>query len=346
MNRKLRRHQTKVGKVGKLIHPGFLTRHGKLGSLHVVWKTLNASERAFAEDVCHGDVGREEAAICALSIYIIDSTNVICSRGSVFPVLLDYFMKMPGLARYKLINRLTNWNFRTNGLLGMVEGFSYTPQSHILWRGMAKLPPNDPRITGIPGTDAIGLSDFQLNWVGLMRLDDLKQTDRMIRNTGKLVAATMSPKGIKDLDKREEQADKREEQRREELVTGVKTTEEGYIMDVATETVDLQEQWENEQAGISDPHDVAVRDHENRMIEWAEEKQRQDLEYKQEIADRNRSFLGPDISGNETFVALTPEEMVAYMENLKERRKQKSITSGQQPVDPAAIIKAMKHRKS
>ena len=85
---------------------------------------------------------------------------------------------------------------------------------------------------------------------------------------------------------------------------------------------------------------------ENRMIEWAEEKQRQDLEYKQEIADRNRSFLGPDISGNETFVALTPEEMVAYMENLKERRKQKSITSGQQPVDPAAIIKAMKHRKS
>jgi len=228
----------------------------------------------------------------------------------------------------------------TNDLLPLVEAYSYTPASLILWRGIGKSLVNNPSITGIPGTDIVGLNDFQLSWAGYMKVEDMRSMDHMIRNTGKLVASTMSPKGIKDLDREETSREKEEEKRRQFLITGVRTSQEGYEMDVATETSELEEQWKKEQAGELDDHDLAVQDHETRVKQLLEDRKAELSSIRSSVDMNVMPDLAIDIGGGS--FAMTPEAMAEYKQRLIDIRDAKIRSTA---VDPTAILRASRTRK-
>lgn len=277
----------------------------------------------------------------AYSIFVIDDINVLPIRPKLHKVIesLSYW---PPHAINIALRQLIELNKTANDLGADVEAYSYTGTSNMHWTGLMGHLPNDPKITGVAGTDLIGLNDYQYIWISLMSRED-KEFQRHLHNeAAKLVAATSSPKFVEKLEKHEKSIEKDRDKKRQRLVEGIETTEDGYELKIARTTDELSTQLQQQIRGEKDEHDLSIEMHEKRI----EDDNRDFEEFVKDRAAQQAKLNKPVIPdgaikiGEDSF-GLTSAQMDEYRRLSDERAR----FERESLVSPSVIMEAWRQRQ-
>ncbi len=202
--------------------------------------------------------------------------------------------------------------------------------------------PNDPKITGMAGTDLIGLNDYQYIWISIMSRED-KEFQRHLHNeAAKLVAATNSPKFVEKLEKHERSIEKDRDKKRQRLVEGIETTEDGYELKIARTTDELSTQLQQQIKGEKDEHDLSIEMHEKKI----EDDNRDFEEFVKDRTIQQARVSRPSIPDGA--VKLDEESFGLTLSQMNEYRRlsdEKAKFERESLVSPSVIMEAWRQRQ-
>lgn len=255
---------------------GFLTAHGKLGDIPVVFKSINHHE--FSRLRSYGETETvSNAAMVALSLYLFDFTNVLARREDHLPKLLKDLIKVPPQVMKPVVNILSDLNNRAAKSLHLIEGYSYENSSRHLWRAYKGRSLTDPEITGIPGTEFLGMNICQQLWISLNQMEDQREQAEMEWDNAKFIASAFNPKGVKSIDNHDKSRRRRLEEHREQIRKRGRGEDEGMVRISAESVDDLAEQYRKTMAGEWDHHDRVIQAHEEAVRErWRQQQEAQE----------------------------------------------------------------------
>jgi hypothetical protein len=318
---------------------GFLTAQGKLGDIPVVFKSINHHEYrrlqsyGKSEDVVN-------AAMVALSLYLFDFTNVLARREVYLPKLIKDLRKVPQSVMKPVVDLLSDLNNRASKSLLLIEGYSYENQSRHLWRSFKGSGLTSTEVTGIPGTDLLGLNICQQLWVSLNEMEDLRERMEIEWDNAKFIASAYNPKGVKSIDNHDKSRRRRLEEHREQVRKRGRGEDEGLLRISAESVDDLAEQYRKTMAGELDHHDRVIQAHEEAVRQrWAEQQAQQErarLELKE-----HRDQLQIDDGPRRVYLVTADSEISRWKE-----RKQEAFEKAQKRVkeNPDLLPDAQRHQ--
>lgn len=289
------------------------------------------------------------AAMIAHSLFIIDGVNVLHNRADHFDKLMRVVSAIPAQIQDKIVENISYINARAMRLHPLVEPYCQDNRSRFHWMQLGSVPLHSSKITGIPGTDDLGMNHCQQTWTALNRLADIREEAEKQWAYAKFVGSCFNGKGVRQVDEQDKARKNRERQEFEEnrmrvirdylnkssgqrdesadliLPDGRKAIVEGRFRAESAE--DLAEQLSAALSGEKDAHDIIIEQHFKRAMREKEERERGQQKF---VPLPSRDGGSPVGGGSRHMGArvLPKDEAEAYIYRMK------TITHGWDKIDP------------
>ena len=321
----------------KMLYRGFLTSEVEVGGVPIVLKTLNQNEVDLCDLHAFSLSGTwEDAAAYSLaySTLFLNHVNVLPSRHDWIPTLAAAYRDMPSSVLISLLVVANNLNEKASASLRNVQGYAYGPASRQMWYMLKGTNLCDPMITGVTGTDTIGLNMHQRLWAYFNHSEDEDTQYLQMYSLTKFIVSPHAPKDVKRIDGEDKKRMRTREGRRKALYEGADpnlVTEDNQIR-ISDETAEeLLEQMERTVRGEKDFHDMVIEEHRKKVRD-AYIKQREEAQRRSEIAKKKRreQFMR-EHEESINLEGYTDEEIEHYLRVSDQKRREQRIDASSSP---------------
>jgi hypothetical protein len=320
---------SKYQSIEDLIFHGFLTTKVQVGDETIVLKTLNHHELAQIAFRCpiRGDKNYElifECYIIVYALFIVGGENVLPGRPGNIAELFQAVQDIPANIRHDLLKEIVYLQKAQDLSLRRLEAYSYEPESRHKWAAYRGQRINDPLLSGIDGTDRLGINTHQVAWIYLNDEEDDRLRSEEQWAFSKFVASASNAKGVKKIDEKDKARLKRLQEERERVKSGEKY--EGPVKIEARTANELRAQLMADVEGKKDLHDRIIEEYEASIARRKQERRERyqaDMEEKRRQADERFAQMSDEelLAGNSGFVTvLTPEQLRQHKEQKAKER--------------------------
>jgi hypothetical protein len=339
-----------------LITKGFLEIDIAIGPRNILkLKSLTPHEFAYATDIAPMFLFKTEIdtdlalqrAILALAMCRVNGKNLLPLREKEnYDQLISFFKEINLPFFWYLSQKLDALMRATMRVSRLLLPYSYGPPSRRLWEGLQASHRNlsiiDSRLTGIPGTQYLGLHPAQEAWAMMNSMEDKLQEFQSQYNLAKLMISPHASKDIQRLDKKEKL------DRYRTLTTKYKSYETGSVaISMSSETYDeagrkvlspstfkeLLADMEKSVRGERDYHDEIVLFHEKKVAQSIQ-LEKEKLQELRRLALQNQARQEEEDSlAPAGLIIITPEEAEKRAEDIR-RRKMERIEKGESSYVP------------
>ena len=318
---------------------GFLSNHANIFGQNFVFKSLNHQELRLINYLKSDDNSIFKASFIAYSLFIAMGQNILCNRSTNISNLTELVQKFEPILQDKIIDNLNLLNKKASRLFPLVEVYVHEPRSRFRWLHIKKSLINSPDITGIPGTNEIGLNYCQENWIALNELLDKKEANEVDWNHSKFIGSCFAGKGVISIDEQDKTRRNREKQDISDNKARVVSEYLGYIHSgdevvlsenttvlpdgrtavvesrfSAETTEELAEQLSASLSGEKDFHDQVVLNQYNKI---RAEKDQED-EHRKELSLTVKESLEGEIIASGSKVLRSKKDVDAYISRMHE----------------------------
>lgn len=322
--------------VEPLLFRGFLHVAAEINGVPFVFKSLNHHEFSqlryqIAEDSSWKTVQKFHALFLAYGVFMVDGINVLVDREDHLARLSQFFAELESGSSSKVIRHLSEINRKANRAMVLTEAFSLELTSRLRWAQLRGLDITSAAVTGLQGTQNLGLNWGQLTWRAANHYEDQRDTSEREWENAKFVASAMAGKGMsrvhsQDKRRREKEREERIERRDRILrfallgesmdTSGNKT---GAIQ-VARTVEELQTQLERDLNGEKDWHDLVVEAQERKV---AEDRERRSQHIRELQTNFDAAYGPQQLIGNTQMQGLTAEEVKHQIERRRQLQAQR-----------------------
>lgn len=329
--------------VEPLLFRGFLVLPAKINDISFVFKSLNHHEFEMLQWVHGGRLEDYYNLFLAYGVFMIDGQNLLPEREKYAREIAQSFGEYETAARNKLIRYVSEVNRRAVNAIRLVEAYAMEPLSRIRWTQHKGLDLCAPSVTGIPGTERLGLNWGQLIWRSLNTVEDTKELAESEWENAKFTGSCMAGKGISKVyhqdtqrrkSEREEKIKHRDKLLRQVILLepeGVPGTEGIHVKHSAETVEELASQLERDLKGEADWHDQIVRAEEERIRQMHLDRQRQ---LEQMAAEREQEFKGRAVVAFTDKTGLSQEEVQQRLQRRRQIEAQQLAASMSRPSRP------------
>lgn len=243
---------------------GFMCVTLKACGVVLHFKTLNLLEIRSIMEISHAlPAHRTFIPYLIYSLYRLEGVNVLSDRESNYEELTHMFEHFrPAQQRYfmQILNVL---NARAIAEMDKLVPFTYGSRSKLLWSAYKDQMLCDTSVTGLEGTQTLGLNETQKTWIHLNRIEDQTVHFETEYDLAKFIVSphTKDIKKINDQDKT-----RRDEQNEHKAKTNALGRDsgwgEGKDRHIIDQSVDeLMSQITRTVRGEKDLHDMIVEQH-------------------------------------------------------------------------------------
>lgn len=320
--------------VESMLFRGFLTVSASINGVHFVFKSLNHHE--FDLIKFSGDFLRSGSStdyqfwdlFIAYGVFMVNGVNILPDRSKWLTKLSETFGALPKDARSNIIRYIGEINRKASSAVQLTEAYSMELYSRYRWLQLSNTDLTSVSVTGIDGTEKLGLNWAQQLWRALNNVEDRHDTYEREWENAKFIGSCFAGKGIskvyaQDQDRRhkerEERALRKDRVLREVLLRekfeDVAKGSNGIVIH-AKNIEELTDQLEKDLRGEKDWHDQVVEAHEARIRNNILAQQQHMVEADRDAQERfgNNRIIG----GSESQEPLTQ----AQAQELLQRRKQ------------------------
>lgn len=306
--------------VEPLLFRGFLTLSAEINGVHFVFKSLNQHEMDLLRLMQPSDRGSPSFwnLFLAYGVLMVDGVNVLPERDRWIPKIADTFKNFQPTVRNRIVRHISEINRRASNAVTLTECYAMEKYSRYRWYQLQSMDLTSMSVTGVPGTDRLGLNWAQLVWVALNRIEDLNDRQEQEWEHAKFIGSCFAGKGIskvyqQDADRRRKSKEERlarKDKLLRQILLGEKPEDvakaNGAVMLTARTVEELTDQLQRDLRGEKDWHDLVV-DAEEQRIKDSVNQRRQQLE---ELAvTREQEWGGKSLFGGTDTGALTPAEV-------------------------------------
>jgi len=322
--------------VEPMLYRGFLTVAAEINKVYFVFKSLNHHEFGLLQfsGVLQGKKLADNfwSFFLAYGVFMVDGMNVLSDRERWISKLADTFSELPKDAQSKIIRHISEINRRSSAAIILTEAYAMESMSRYRWMQIKGIDLTSPAVTGIDGTQRIGLNWAQQLWRALNLAEDRNEQYEREWENAKFVGSCFAGKGLSKVYSQDTERRRKEREERitrkdkllREVLLGEKVPEKTTMLPGMTVTVphtveELVDQLEKDLRGEQDYHDKVVAEHENKIREQYQERQRQQEEAIKETSVR---FGGKNVIGGSEIYGLTPQEVELRMQRGKQLEAQ------------------------
>lgn len=320
----------------ELISRGFLMVPVDIGDVPFVFKSLNHHEfervrllSGFLSDTSTVPA-RFWDLFLAYMVLFVDGENILTDRSRWIPRLVDTFRDLPIKAKSSLVRQLSDLNRKSAQAAILVEPYATETYSRWRWAQVQGLDLSSPSLTGIEGTEKVGLSYAQLAWRAINYFEDLRHRQDVDWENAKFIGGCFAGKGIQKIYNQDRDRHQKERQarwnRKDQLLRHVvygdplesdKKYGGAQVVIVASTVEELAEQVEKSLRGEKDWHDEIVQEYEDNIRRGVRKKQEQLTEL---VEARDVEMGGKDTTGTTQFAGLSRQQVEAMIQ--KQRKKE------------------------
>lgn len=322
--------------VDPLLFRGFLHVPAEINGISFIFKSLNHHEfgmlRLMLPETDSWKAERRfHALFLAYGVFMVDGTNILADRERHIPDLTTFFEGMEAGASSKVIRHMSEINRRANRAVILTEAYSLELMSRLRWAQLGGVDLTGTAVTGLQGTQTLGLNWGQLTWRAMNYYEDLKETAEREWENAKFVASAMAGKGMSRIhsqDKRRRDKDREDRlERRDRILRFAllgesmdSTSNKGAAMQVARTVEELSHQLERDLKGEKDWHDLVVEAHERRANDEKDRREQHIRELQQGFEDQ----YGPrQLIGQSNMQGLTADEVKFQIERRRQLTAQR-----------------------
>lgn len=298
-----------------LISPGFVAQSVSVGGVEMSMRSMFPGEYTILRYRLGTESGERawmEWAI-ASSVWILDG-QILLGDPNAAVRIRRVLKSMPKAAITKLFAVYTEIQNRVRHEVERLEAFCYEDYSRMLWRMFGRGSPAMESAAGIPNVSSLGMNHIQRMWVAYNLAEDDRLAWQQEWAAAKLVASTQAPKGIKQLNQREESERKLEEERRRKViekayyeVTGRMVGEEsGMVVHRSVTPEELVDEMNRWVRGEKDWHDQVIDAYKERIRQKHEDDRQRHESRMTELEELQTEMSA---MGNSSLVAYTAEQM-------------------------------------
>lgn len=313
--------------VEALLFRGFIVAHININGERFVFKSLNQHEFGLLS-LAAGDTPNSKFwdVFLAHCVLMVDGINVIADRQEHIPELRDLFRQMPRPARDRIIRHISEINRRASVCVLVAEAYATESASRYRWAQLRGLDLTHPCVTGIQGSEHLGMNWAQLVWRAVNYYEDIREQGERDWENAKFVGSCMAGKGISKVYRQDEERRRKDKEekfaRKDAILRHVLLGEEmtagkhkyGAPLAVARTEEELVDQLERSLRGEKDFHDLIVDAHEKHTRDQ-NEAQRQQL--RDIVQKHEEEYDGKMLRGTTELVGLTQEEVRERIEKRK-----------------------------
>lgn len=296
--------------VESLLFRGFLVLPATINDVQFVFKSINHREYEYLQWMS-GPVGlvtgksidRYYKAFMAYGVFMVEGQNILPDRDVWVPQLEEMFSALPGGAKAKIVQYLSEVNQKASDAVILTEAYQIESYSRYRWHQLKGLDLMTSSSTGIRGTQSLGLNYAQLAWRALNLYEDMKDGAEREWDNAKFIGSCFAGREIRKIyaQDKDRRIKEREEKvrRRDKLIRQVilrESPEEAqnqgrYIMQVARTSEELADQLERSLRGEKDWHDeVVAREEARRRDQLLERQQKLRNLYEDKSKDSSRPY--------------------------------------------------------
>jgi len=318
------------------IFTGFLTGRASWQGWAFVFKTLNHLEIRnldFFRPTAASTTEEKSAfrtSFIAHSIFMLNGQNMLPDRDRTIRQLIKLIAKLPVNIQDKIVEELTALNNRAHRLYPLVEVYTHETRGRWRWAQIRDLNIASATITGISGTQDLGMNHCQASYVALSRIADMAEEAERDWSNAKFIGSCFIGKQIKSIDDKDQARHAKEKEDRrarkeqvlsaylnrsfvapdtKEYITLPDGTNAEVVQRYKANTVEeLAEQLSKALSNEKDAHDLII---EREMLK-AQERSREIANQTPKVLntiDPSRSQLGSRV--------ISSDEMKARHERLK-----------------------------
>lgn len=322
--------------VEPLLSKGFLTLPAEINGVVFVFKSLNnhefemlgfmagASDREATQDFWN--------MFLAYGVFMVDGTNVLEDRARALKDIARMFADFTPGARTRLVRHLSELNRRANVATILTEPYATEPYSRHRWAQIRGLDLMSATVTGVSGTEKLGLNFAQRTWRALNHYEDLSEQMEREWENAKFVGACMAGKGISKVHSSDERRRAKQKEmlmaRKDAVIrhaifgedpeTG-KQQKGDKVVFVAHTAEELSAQLQASLRGEKDWHDTVVEAYEKQIRARYIEQERK---LKQMLEQHKAEFEGKNLVGSTDLHGLTPGEVAERVTRRKQLEAQ------------------------
>ena len=253
-----------------LLFKGFIPFKINVNGLNLVLKTVNEYEYSKIKLMSGLESDPRYSVFFNInllfySIFMVDGINILNVREDHYCDIIDEIKKFPSPFFRVLFSLLEELAKRQNNCSNQVEQYSLGGDSRYNWETRKKYLINSSSLTTIPGTDLLGLSQYQRYWSALNLREDKKESFEQQYGLFKFLASFQDPKSVKKIDA-QDKAKKEEDDKRKERLRVIGTEEEiQYLSGHADTREGIVKELERQISGDKDQHDLFIESYEKKI---------------------------------------------------------------------------------
>jgi len=264
-----------------LIYKGFLLTGINVSGRLLVFKTINNREYQLIKLNAGSDkdkdyIYRFNMNYLIYSLFSLDGENVLLDRERLYRRSFDLFSRMPNVLCSAIFNELMVLRESSLMAVDFIEGFSFTDRSRRIWKFSQGNYPNSVELTGIPGTDRMGLNVYQENWVLINNMLDEEEKYNKDFSRSLFVASASNPKGVRSVRAKFDSNIQLIEKRRKKLAKMGSVKREAWTPEKWSAPVDTAEELvaelNRQMEGKKDRHDLFIDKYMDEIKQRTEEK--------------------------------------------------------------------------
>ena len=320
--------------VDPMLYRGFLTVSAEINQVLFVFKSLNHHELEMLS-FCGGAKVSEGFwdTFLAYGVFMVGGVNILPDRDKWIPKIAEIFASLPKDSRARIIRHVSEVNRRASNAVVLTEAYAMEGVSRYRWLQVKGLDLTSVAITGIDGTQRLGLNWAQHLWRAVNHADDRNEQYEREWENAKFVGSCFAGKGISKVYAQDTERRRKEREERmarkdtilREIILGERVDPKNLMLPGAVVTAprtvgELAEQLESDLRGNKDWHDKVIEDHETRIRANYNTRLKQVEEAAQETAAQfgGRRILG----GAESLEGYTPEQVRQQVD-----RRQRQISA-------------------
>ncbi len=312
---------------------GFLTQSAEINNVHFVFKTLNHHEHELIRlSGGYDDKGQPTKRFwnrfLAYSVLMVDDIIILPDREHWVPKFDLTFREFQTSAKAKILRYLSELNRRASNAVALTECYAMERSSRYRWYQVQGLDMTSAALTGIIGTERLGLNWGQLIWRALNRIEDTKEALEHEWEHAKFIGSCSAGKGIQKVYQRdvERRRTERDEQlsRKDSVLRHVllgeplrtnSSLKSGAVWVTARTVEELNEQLKRDLKGDKDLHDTVVSAFENRVKKANDDRYQELQEVKEQ---RDIEFGGKSLVGGTDMTGLSHTQVQERMTRTRQ----------------------------
>lgn len=263
--------------VEPILYRGFLTIQAEIHGIPFVFKSLNHHELELLKFSGSFQSSNNNfwSLFLAYGVFMVDGVNILPARDKELPGIAKTFQEMPLEARAKIVRYLSEANRRAAAAVHLTEAYAMEMMSRYRWLQLKGLDVTSCAVTGIDGTQRLGLNWAQQLWRALNHVEDRNEEHEREWENSKFIGSCFAGKGISKVYNQDTERRRKEREERmsrkdrilREILLGEKQEANslkipGAIV-IAPRTVEeLADQLEKDLKGEKDWHDQVIEAHE------------------------------------------------------------------------------------